>query len=73
MDEDEKNIYLVHKYECLFNVKAKTYSDKNYRKNVWQNVSGLRAASRAEARPLHEGARRRAKHDASRRFDSAAV
>ncbi|CAK1594319.1 unnamed protein product [Parnassius mnemosyne] len=73
MDEDEKIIYLVHKYECLFNVKAKTYSDKNCRKNAWQKVSGLRAASRADARPLREGARRRTKHDASRRFDSAPV
>ncbi|XP_041982911.1 uncharacterized protein LOC121735966 [Aricia agestis] len=48
MDEDEKLIFLVQKYECLFNVKAKTYSDKNCRKNAWQKVSGEMQISEAE-------------------------
>ncbi|XP_039745595.1 uncharacterized protein LOC120636905 [Pararge aegeria] len=48
MDEDEKLIYLVQKYDCLFNVKAKTYSDKNCRKNAWQKVSGEMQISEAE-------------------------
>ncbi|KAJ8713297.1 hypothetical protein PYW07_013667 [Mythimna separata] len=40
MDSDEKLIYLVQKYECLFNPKAKNYSDKHSKNNAWEIVSG---------------------------------
>ncbi|XP_046972348.1 uncharacterized protein LOC124539068 [Vanessa cardui] len=40
MDSDKKLIYLVQKYECLFNPKAKNYSDKHSKNNAWEKVSG---------------------------------
>ncbi|CAH0677745.1 unnamed protein product [Spodoptera exigua] len=55
MDE-EKLIYLVQMYDCLYNIKSRHYSDKNIKNNAWQKeerpVNSSRAGSkrRAESR-----------------------
>jgi hypothetical protein len=37
MDE-EKLIYLVQMYDCLYNIKSRHYSDKHMKNNAWQKV-----------------------------------
>ncbi|XP_045507631.1 uncharacterized protein LOC123703588 [Colias croceus] len=38
MEDEEKLIYLVQMYDCLYNIKSRHYSNKQIKNNAWQKV-----------------------------------